>query len=88
MVLTRPQWPHTLEDIVKALDGVWGIVGATSTTGNLLRLERSLNDPLSYTLVEYEGQDEQKVLKTTNYTDKEKFQAVGEFARLLGFGDN
>ena len=55
MPTTRPQWPHTVEDIVKALDGVWGVVGALDVNGNLLRLERSISAPVSYTLTEYEG---------------------------------
>lgn len=88
MVVTRPQWPHTVDDIVKALDGIWGLVAATSTAGNLMRLERSLSEPVTYTLVEYEGEDQTKVKNTTTYTKDQKGFAVGEFARLLGFGDN
>ena len=88
MVITRPQWPHTVDDIVKSLDGIWGLVGATSAEGNLLRLERSLHEPLTYTLVEYEGEDQTKVKNTTKYTRDQKGFAIGEFARLLGFGES
>ncbi|MFN8655359.1 MAG: hypothetical protein U0105_03390 [Candidatus Obscuribacterales bacterium] len=85
MAIMRPQWPHTLEDIVKSLDGTWGLVGATGTDGNLLKLERSLNEPLVYTLTEYEGEDEAKVLRTRTFPGDQKKAAVQEFARLLGF---
>jgi hypothetical protein len=84
-VLQRPEWPHTVGDIVKALDGIWGIVGAISTDGNLLRLERSLQEPTTYTLTEYNQRDESAVLKTQLYNADQKAFAVGEFARLLGF---
>jgi len=85
---TRPQWPHTIDDIIKSLDGIWGLVGATATNGNLLRLERSLAGPQVYTLTEYEGQDESKILEEKTYQEDERGFAVGEFARRLGFGDN
>jgi hypothetical protein len=84
-VLLRPEWPHTVSDIVKALDGIWGIVGAISTEGNLLRLERSLQEPTTYTLTEYKERDESAIVKTQVYTAEQKAFAVGEFARLLGF---
>ncbi|MBK7838912.1 MAG: hypothetical protein IPJ49_14785 [Candidatus Obscuribacter sp.] len=58
MQITRAQWPHTVDDIVKALDGVWGLCGAHGTNGNLYRLERSLHEPVIYTLTEYRGEDE------------------------------
>ena len=85
MALTRPQWPHTVDDIVKALDGVWGVVGATSTTGNLLRLERSLKMPVTYVLIEYQGQNEAKPVRESKYDAEQKDVAVREFASLLGF---
>jgi len=88
MVLTRPQWPHTVDDILKSLDGIWGLVGATASNGNLVRLERSLHEPLTYTMTEYNGEDESSVLNTSTYTGLQKELAVGEFARLIGFGDN
>lgn len=88
MVVTRPQWPHTVDDIRKSLDGIWGLVGATGANGNLVRLERSLHEPLTYTLTEYHGEDEASVLDNTTYSGLEKELAVGEFARRIGFSDN
>lgn len=88
VVLTRPEWPHTVDDIIKALDGIWGIVGATSTEGNLLRLERSLHPPTTYSLTEYQRQDESAIISKKDFTAEEKPFAVGEFARQLGFSDN
>jgi hypothetical protein len=85
MVAIRPQWPHTVDDITKALDGVWGVVGAIAVSGNLLRLERSLKAPLTYKFVEYKGSDETSILREMNYSAEEKDAAVGEFAQLLGF---
>lgn len=87
-MLTRPQWPHTVDDIVRSLDGIWGLVGATSQTGNLLRLERSLHEPLTYTLVEYEGLDETRIAQKKAYTEAEKANAINDFAKLLGFTHN
>ena len=88
MITTREQWPHTIADIVKSLDGTWGLVGATSVKGNLLRLERSLNEPTSYTLTEYKGEDESQVLRTKEYGADRKQEAIADFAKELGFGDN
>jgi hypothetical protein len=85
MVLMRSQWPHTVADIVKSLDGVWGLVGATDEKGNLIRLERSLHEPLTYKITEYDGVSEEKVVREQMYQADEKEQAVKQFARALGF---
>jgi hypothetical protein len=85
MSVIRPQWPHTVDDIVKALDGVWGVVGAIAVSGNNIRLERSLKAPLTYKFVEYKGSDETSPLRELSYTAEEKDAAIGEFAKLLGF---
>jgi len=84
MLTTRPQWPHTVDDIVSSLDGIWGLVGATGTNGNLLRLERSLHQPLVYTLTEYEGNEEIKVIRKQTFSADEKGRAVTEFAQAIG----
>lgn len=84
MGTSRPFWPHTIDDITRALDGIWGLVGATSQDGHLLRLERSLYEPLSYTITEYEGTDESKVLRKQTYTAEEKDEAVKQFAGAIG----
>jgi hypothetical protein len=47
-----------------------------------------MQPPTEYTLTEYEGADQEKVVKETKYSADQKGFAVGEFARLLGFGDN
>lgn len=84
MVAIRAQWPHTVEDIVKSLDGIWGLVGATGVNGNLFRLERSLHEPLVYTLTEYEGNDESKVASKKTYSADRKQEAVAQFAQSIG----
>ena len=83
--VVRPQWPHTVDDIIKALDGVWGVVGAIAVSGNMLRLERSMKPPLTYKFIEYKGTDEGSPLRELNYSTEQKDEAVGEFAKLLGF---
>ena len=85
MIKTRAQWPHSIEDITNSLDGIWGLVGAQGTNGNLVRLERSLHQPLTYTLSEFEGHDETKVVRKKTYTVNEKMAAITEFAQALGF---
>lgn len=84
-MLMRPQWPHTVEDITKSLDGVWGLVGATGANGNLFRLERSLHEPLVYTLTEYKGNEESDVIRKEVYDSAKREQAVKEFAKAIGF---
>lgn len=85
MPVVRSQWPHTVDDIVKALDGVWGVVGAIGNNGNLLRLERSFSTPPVYKFVEYDGNNEERSLKEQTFSEAEKAQAVNQFAKLLGF---
>lgn len=85
MMKERPQWPHTIDDVVNSLEGVWGLVGATGINGNLFRLERSLHQPLVYTLTEYEGSEEEKVIRKRTFDANERDEAVNEFAQAIGF---
>lgn len=85
VITTRPQWPHTVDDIVNSLEGIWGLVGATGTNGNLYRLERSLHQPLVYTLTEYKGNEETEVLNKRVYEATQKDEAIKDFAAKLGF---
>ena len=87
MVVMRSQWPHTVDDIVKAVDGVWGLVGAIDTRGNLMRLERSLHEPLTYKITEYDGVSEEKVVGEATYGADQKEEAIKRFACALGFDD-
>jgi len=84
MVTMRAQWPHTVDDIVKSLDGIWGLVGAEGSSGDLYRLERSLHEPLVYTLTEYQGGDESKVVRKQTYNAGDKDKAVADFAAAIG----
>jgi hypothetical protein len=84
-VTTRPHWPHTLEDVTNSLDGIWGLVGASGSNGNLFRLERSLHEPLTYTLTEYRGEDESDVVRRQMYGQDQRDEAIREFAQAIGF---
>ena len=85
MLTTRAQWPHTMENVYKSLDGIWGLVGATGTNGNLYRLERSLKEPVTYTVTEYNGNDESDIIARQNYNQDNRDDAVKSFARAIGF---
>ncbi len=85
MLLQRAQWPHTPGDIVKALDGVWGVVGAVGENGNLFRLERSLKAPTTYTYIEYKGQDETSILSQETFEPEHRIELLKRFAKELGF---
>jgi len=85
MFQQRAQWPHTLSDIVKSLDGVWGVVGATGPNGNLYRLERSLQPPTTYKMTEYKGEDESAIIEEANFDGPQRDEAVNKFARAIGF---
>ena len=84
-MLIRPQWPHTVEDITKSLEGVWGLVGATGTNGNLFRLERSLHEPLTYTLTEYKGNEEADIIRRDTFQPEARDEAIKQFAKAIGF---
>lgn len=81
----RAQWPHTLDDIVRSLDGIWGLVGATDSAGNLLRLERSLHEPLVYIVTEYKGHDETDIVRKLTFDAHKKTEAINTFAQAIGF---
>lgn len=81
----RAQWPHTVGDITKSLDGVWGVVGATDSNGNLHRLERSLKPPTTYKITEYKGEDESAIEKETHFEEPQRDEAVKQFAKSIGF---
>lgn len=85
IISQRPQWPHTISDIVNSLDGIWGLVGATGTNGNLFRLERSLHEPLTYTFTEYRGQDESDIVRRQLYGPEQRDAVIKEFAQAIGF---
>ncbi len=82
---TRVQWPRTIEEIEESLDGIWGLVGATSVNGNLWHLERSLHQPLIYTVTEYFGLDENKTVAKHSFPEENKGEAVYFFAQSIGF---
>ena len=81
----RAQWPHSMEDIHKSLDGIWGLVGATGTNGNLYRLERSLKEPLVFTVTEYNGADEADIKDKQIFQNEQRSEAIALFARAIGF---
>ncbi len=85
MIVKRAQWPHTMEDIVKALDGVWGLIGADGVNGNLYRLEKSLHEPIVYTLTEYRGADESDIVRREEYVGDDRISAINVFAAAIGF---
>jgi hypothetical protein len=87
MSATRSQWPHTVDDIEKALDGVWGVVSAIALSGNLLRLERSLSAPVTYKFFEFRGTDEKCPIRQLSFPAAERDAAIGEFARLIGLAE-
>ncbi|MBZ0185031.1 MAG: hypothetical protein K8F91_02175 [Candidatus Obscuribacterales bacterium] len=85
MITFRAQWPHTIDDIIKALDGVWGVVGATGTNSNLYRLERSLKEPTIYMFTQYQGDNEANIIEKKTFEAAKKQVAVDAFARAIGF---
>ena len=44
-----------------------------------------MHQPLTYTITEYEGNDESKVVRKQTYAGDKKEEAVDEFARAIGF---
>jgi hypothetical protein len=81
----RAQWPHSIEDIEKSLDGIWGLVGATSAGGDLYRLERSLSEPYVFTVTEYNGVDEADIKSKQTFEAVKRSEAIALFARAIGF---
>ena len=70
---------------MNSLDGIWGLVGATGSNGNLFRLERSLHEPLTYTFTEYRQQDESDIVRRELYGAAQREESIKEFAKAIGF---
>ncbi|MBX9693606.1 MAG: hypothetical protein K2Z81_14555, partial [Cyanobacteria bacterium] len=81
MITIRAEWPHTIDDIVKSLEGVWGVVGAKGINGNLYRIERSLKEPITYTVIQYEGESEVDIVTRSEFQREQRDEAVNMFAK-------
>ncbi len=83
--MERATWPHTIKDIYKALDNIWGVVGAYDQDNNLSRLEKSIQSPIVYKVIRFNGCNEKQILSTNTYSEAQKDAAVKDFAQGIGF---
>ncbi len=85
LTIRRAEWPHTIDDILKSLEGVWGVVGAKGINGNLYRIEKSLKEPFTYTVIQYEGESEVDIVSRQEFQSDQREAAVNMFAKAIGF---
>ncbi len=83
--MERATWPHTVKDIYNALDHIWGVVGAYDQDNNLLRLEKSIQSPITYKVIRFSGCNEKQILSTNTYPEAEIEAAIKDFAQGIGF---
>lgn len=81
----RPFFPHTMADVVRAVDGGLGLVVADMPDGTLFVLKRSRRPPLQYQLSHYADSQRSRTLQVDTFT--ERSAALGAFAARIGLDE-
>jgi hypothetical protein len=83
--MPRPFFPHTMQDLTHAVDGVFGLVVADMPDGSLWVLKRNRKGAGGYELSQYSDAARTKQLSYRVIVDrKEAFNAMSE---VIGLGE-
>ena len=82
--MPRPTFPHTLHDVVHAVDGPLGLVVGDLPDGSLWVLKRNRREP-GYALTHYADSARTRVVSTQTLLDRR--EAVNAMARAIGLGE-
>ena len=80
-MMTRPTYPHTLQDIVHAVDGAFGLVVGDLPDGRIWVLKRDRKTG-HFSLRQFEGPRRREQLAEQHFDDRTK--AIHAMARELG----
>lgn len=82
--MPRPFYPHTMDDLVRAVDGGLGLVVADMPDGSLWVLKRNRKAP-GYVLTHYADTQRSRVLATESPADRRV--ALNRMAEVIGLGE-
>lgn len=82
--MPRPFFPHTMNDLVRAVDGGLGLVVGDMPDGTLWLLKRNRKAP-GYVLVHYADTARTAVLETRDVADRR--DALNAMADAIGLGE-
>ncbi len=82
--MPRPHFPHSLGDVVHAVDGPFGLVVGDLADGSIWVLKRERRTP-GYSLVHYA--DAQRSRELAREAIEARKPAINRFADLIGLGE-
>lgn len=82
--MARPFFPHTLHDVVHAVDGPLGLVVGDMPDGTIWVLKRNRKEP-GYELTAYADASRARVLSTRAFLERR--EAVNAMAAAIGLGE-
>ncbi len=83
--MPRPFFPHTLHDIVHAVDGPLGLIVGDMPDGTLWVLKRNRKEP-GYVLTAYADAARSRVVSTRALDDRRA--AINAMADAIGLGES
>jgi hypothetical protein len=82
--MPRPFFPHTLSDVLRAVDGPLGLVVGDMPDGTIHVLKRGRKEP-GYTLTAYADSTRSRVLGVRTIADR--VGAINAFSDAIGLGE-
>ena len=82
--MPRPTYPHSMHDLVHAVDGPLGLVVGDLPDGRLWVLKRERKAP-GYVLTCYADKDRRQTLSTTRIADRR--DALNAMSEAIGLGE-
>lgn len=82
--MPRPFYPHTLDDVIRAVDGPLGLVVGDMPDGTLWVLKRNRKTP-GYVLTHYADTARSRVLATETLLDRR--DALNRMSAAIGLGE-
>lgn len=83
--MPRTFFPHSLGDVVHAIDGAFGLVVGDLPDGSIWVLKRGRKEP-GYTLTHYADAQRSRVLSSEGVAARAA--AINRFAEVIGLGES
>jgi hypothetical protein len=83
--MPRPFFPHTLDDVTRAVDGPFGLVVGDMPDGSLFVLKRDRRSPDQFELSHYADAARTRVVARVRIEGR--VVAVNAFAERIGLGE-
>lgn len=83
--MPRPTYPHTIHDVVRAVDGPMGLVVGELPDGSIWVLKRNRRTP-GFVLTHYRDERRSATLAERAIADRD--EAIAAMCRAIGLGDD